>query len=271
MATNVTVLENARPSGASMRRFGNLLETNLLMFVREKAALFWVIIFPIALMLLFGAIWGTMKMDPTDPNSLTFISYLAPGLIVLSLMSNGLIGNAETMAAYRERGILRRIQATPMPLWQWLLAYIVVGAVVMVGQSILMIATSVVVFNARYEVWGLVGAIPFVVLGAVMFMAMGQMVAAMVTKAKTVAVVAQVINVPLMFLGGLWTPMNQLPDWLREISIYLPSSMMGDLVRAPMTSSLGLETNLPLMVSLVGVIAYLVVSVALAVRFFKWR
>lgn len=271
MATNIAALENSRPAGDSMRRFGNLLQASLLMFVREKAALFWVIIFPILLMLLFGAIWGNMRINASDPNSLTIISFLAPGLIVLSLMSNGLIGNAETMATYRERGILHRIQATPMPLWQWLLAHIVTGAIVMVGQSFLMIATSIVVFNARYDLWGLVGAISFVVLGAVMFMAMGQMVAAMVTKAKTVAVVAQVINVPLMFLGGLWTPMSQLPDWLSAVSVYLPSAMMADLVRAPLTSSLGLETNLPLMTSLVGVIAYLLVSVALAVRFFKWR
>lgn len=270
MATNVTTLVNSGTAGGSMKRFGNLLQANMLMFVREKAALFWVILFPIALMLLFGSIWGHMKLNPADPNSLTFISYLAPGLIVLSLMSNGLIGNAETMATYRERGILRRIQTTPMPLWQWLLAHIITGAVVMVGQAFLMIGTSVVVFNARYDTWGLVGAIPAVVLGAVMFMAMGQAVAAMVAKAKTVAVVAQVINVPLMFLGGLWTPIDQLPEWLQSFSKYLPSAMMADLVRAPMLANFSIATNLPVIVSLIGVVICFAVSVALAVRFFKW-
>jgi ABC-2 type transport system permease protein len=271
MATNVTTLVKTGSAGGSMRLFRNLLQANFLMFVREKASLFWVILFPIALMLLFGSIWGNMKLNPADPNStLTFISYLAPGLIVLSLMSNGLIGNAETMATYRERGILRRIHTTPMPLWQWLLAHIVVGAIVMVGQSFLMIITSMLVFNARYDTWGLLAAIPSVVLGAVMFMAMGQAVAAMVSKAKTVAVAAQVINVPLMFLGGLWTPIEMLPDWLQAISKYLPSAMMADLVRAPMLATFNIETNLPVMVSLIGVIIYFAVSVALAVRFFKW-
>jgi ABC-2 type transport system permease protein len=271
MATTAIALENTHANGSGLRRFGSVLGASLAMYVREKAALFWVIVFPIALMLLFGSIWGGFKLNPADPNSLTAISFMAPGLIVLSLMSNGLIGNAETMATYRERGILRRIQATPMPVWQWLLTHIVTGAIIMVGQAVLMIATSVLVFNARYDAWGLIAAIPAVVLGAVMFMAMGQMVAAVVTKAKTVAVVAQVINVPLMFLGGLWSPISQLPEWMQGFSKLLPSAMMGDLVRAPMTSTLGLETNLPLLVSFAGVIAYLVVSVALAVRFFKWR
>jgi ABC-2 type transport system permease protein len=270
MATNVTTLVKTGTAGGSMRLFRNLLQANFLMFVREKAALFWVILFPIALMLLFGSIWGNMKLNPADPNSLTFISYLAPGLIVLSLMSNGLIGNAETMATYRERGILRRIQTTPMPLWQWLLAHIVMSAAVMVGQAFLMIGTSMVVFNARYDTWGLIAAIPSVVLGAIMFMAMGQAVAAMVSKAKTVAVAAQVINVPLMFLGGLWTPIDQLPDWLQAFSKYLPSAMMADLVRAPMLATFNIQTNLPVMVSLVGVVIFFAVSVALAVRFFKW-
>ena len=271
MATNATTFVKTGTAGASMRLFKNLLQANFLMFVREKASLFWVMVFPIALMLLFGSMWGTMKLDPADPNSLTFISYLAPGLIVLSLMTNGLVGNAETMATYRERGILRGIQTTPMPLWQWLLAHIVIGAAIMVGQAFLMIATSMVVFNARYDMWGLIAAIPSVVLGAVMFMAMGQAVAAMVSKAKTVVVAAQVINVPLMFLGGLWTPMNQMPDELLAVSKYLPSAMMADLVRTPMLTTFNFEPNLPVVANLIGVVIYFAVSVALAVRFFKWR
>jgi ABC-2 type transport system permease protein len=271
MVTTTANTAAARVPGTSLRRFGLLLQANLLMYVRERVGLFWVVIFPIILMLLFGTIWGNQPLNPNDPNSPTFISYLAPGLIVLSLMSNGLVGNATNMATYRERGILRRVQSTPLPIWQLMLAYIVMQTVVMVGQAALMIGVSIVVFQARYEGWGLLAAVPVVVLGAVTFMALGQAVAAVVRKVNTVNIVAQVINVPLMFLGGLWLPMSQLPEGLQIVGQFLLSTMLADLLRAALINPLYQDPNLPLLAGLAGVLVYFAGAVLIAVRFFKWQ
>jgi ABC-2 type transport system permease protein len=273
MATTMaTTVESARPGGFALRRFGMMFKADALMYVREKSAVFWVMVFPILLMLLFGSIWGNQLLNEADPNSATFISYLTPGLIVLSLLSNGLIGNATTMSTYREKGILRRIQATPLPVWQLLLSSIIFQSLIMIMQAGVMLGVSVLVFNATYDFWGLAGAIPAVVFVAVTFMAMGTAVAALVSKTKTVEVVAQVINVPLMFLGGLWTPISFLPDWLGGIAKYLPTAMAADLVRAPMLSSLSINaTNLPIIVSILGLALYLVAAIVIAARFFKWR
>src|SRR5947209_6042448 len=99
------------PKSTDLQRFALLLKTNYRLFVRNRTAMFWNIVFPIGLMLLFGSIYGK------QPGAIT---YLATGMVVLSLMSNGIIGNANTLALWRERGILRRIQTTPLPVWQLL-------------------------------------------------------------------------------------------------------------------------------------------------------
>ncbi len=270
MATKTPTLAATRPANGGLRRFWILLQANFTMYLRNKSSLFWVIVFPIGLTLLFGLIWGSQKINSDDPNSVTLISYLVPNMIVLSLMSNGLIGNASALAVYRERGILRRIQTTPLPVWQLLLARILMQAVFMVLQAFILIATSILVFNARYDAMGVIEAIPAIILGAVLFMAMGMAVAALVRKAETVSVVAQVINFPLMFLGGLAIPLPALPKTLQAIGAYLPSAMMADVVRAPMLASLHVDTTLPLTVDIIGVVLYFLVSVFLAARFFKW-
>jgi ABC-2 type transport system permease protein len=221
-------------------------------------------------MLLFGAIWGTQVLDPTDPQSFTLIGYMVPSMIVLSLMSNGLVGNAGAMAVWREKGILRRIQATPLPVWQFLLARILMQATIMVGQAGLLIGTSVVAFGTHYDPWALVEVIPAVVVGAVLFMAMGQAVAAVVRKSETVGLVAQVLNFPLMFLGGLAIPLQALPEGLRAVGKYLPSSMMAALVRAPLLAGLLVVPCGPLTVAAVGVAVYFLVAVGVAARWFKW-
>jgi ABC-2 type transport system permease protein len=141
----------------------------------------------------------------------------------------------------------------------------------MVGQAGLLVATSVLAFNTHYDPLGFLAAIPAVVAGAVVFMAMGQAVAAIVRKSDTVQVVAQAINFPLMFLGGLAIPLQALPEGLRAIGKYLPSSMMADLVRAPLLTGLHVDPNLPLPWSAVGVALTFLISVGVAARFFKWN
>jgi ABC-type multidrug transport system permease subunit len=138
-----------------------------------------------------------------------------------------------------------------------------------------MLVTSVVVFNAHYDAVGLAEAAPSILLGSLLFMALGQAIAALVRKIDTVQVVAQAINFPLMFLGSLWIPASALPDWLQDIGKILPSTLVANLVRTPMLSGLNLfglnaEPNVPLALCFAGVIAYLVAAVVVSARFFKW-
>ncbi len=275
MATNVATVAQTRSAGASLRRFWLLVQANFVMYLRNRSAMFWVILFPIGLMLVLGAIYGNQKFNPSDPNSLTAISFITPGLIVLSLMSNGLIGNAATMAQFREKGILRRVQTTPLPVSHLILARVVMQAGMSIGQGALMLVTSVVAFNAHYDALGLLEAVPAILLGSVVFMALGQAIAALVRKVETVQVVAQAVNFPLMFLGSLWIPASALPEWLQNVGKFLPSTLVANLVRTPMLSGLNLaglniEPNVPLVICFAGVVAYLVAAIAVSARFFKW-
>ncbi len=271
MATTAVTMQRSGSTSGSLKRFLLLLNSNLLMFLRNRAATFWIIVFPIGLMLVLGAMYGNEKFDPTDPNSLTAISFITPGLIVLSLMSNGLVGNATSMAQLREKGILRRIQTTPLPVSHLILSRVLMQTIIMVGQAAIMTATSILVFTARYDVAGLIEAIPWIILGAILFMAIGQAVAALVRKVETVSVVSQVVNFPLMFLGTLWIPASSMPDWLQAVSKFLPSTMVADLVRTPMLAAIQYEPSIPLLFAFLGIIAYLVAAIALSTRYFKWN
>jgi ABC-2 type transport system permease protein len=267
MTTHVIEAAVPAPRNTDLQRFGLLLRTNFRLFLRNRMTMFWNIVFPIGLMLLFGAIYSK------QPGAIT---YLSTGMVVLSLMSNGIIGNAVGLATWRERGILRRIQTTPLPVWQLLLARIITQGVIMVGQAGLLVATSVLVFGADYEAGNLLRAVPVVILGALLFMAIGQVVAALVQKAETVQMAAQVVYFPLMFLGNIMISLNGLPDFLQTLARWLPSTMVGDLIRTTMLGLTQDGPNLPMLaqpmlVDLAGVAIYFVAALALATRFFKWR
>ncbi len=94
-----------------MRRFLILAKANMLMNVRNRTTLFWNFAFPIGLILLYGLLWPSV------------ISWLTAGIVVMNIMSSGLLGDSTQLSNLRERGILRRVQATPLPTWQLIAAY----------------------------------------------------------------------------------------------------------------------------------------------------
>jgi|GEM_PF-365919 len=265
MVSDTTAVIPARPAGLAGRRFGLLLQASAWMFIRNRASMFWVIAFPIALMLLFGAVYGSHK---------EFIPYLASGMIVVSLMANGIIGNAGRLAEWREQGILRRVQATPLPVWQLLLSRILVQGAIMVLQAFLLLGTSAAIFGAQYDGLSVLRTVPVVALGALLFMAFGQTIAALVPKVETVTIIGQVVYFPLMFLGNLMIPLSTMPDYLQTAGQFLPSALLVDLLRMALlgstTGSPGSPVLHPLPTDLLGLACYFAASLFLATRFFKW-
>ena len=55
----------------------------------------------------------------------------------MSIMNTGMIGLASAFVTYRERGILRRVRATPFPLSSFILARILSQLVVSVAQAVI--------------------------------------------------------------------------------------------------------------------------------------
>jgi ABC-2 type transport system permease protein len=66
-----------------------------------------------------------------------------------------------------------------------------------------------------------VGAVPFALLG----IALGYLV-----WPKAALPVANLLYLPLSFLGGLWTGPRDLPDFASEISVFVPTRAWGDVL-----------------------------------------
>src|SRR5262245_54740193 len=143
-----------------MRRFLILAKANFLMNLRNRTTLFWNFAFPIGLILLYGAIWGGQNFGPINA-----ISWLTAGVVVLNIMSSGLLGDSTRLTNLRERGILRRVQATPLPTWQLIAAYILTRLVMVLAQGAAIIAVAALVFKAQFSWEGLATALPLAVAG----------------------------------------------------------------------------------------------------------
>ena len=93
-----------------MRRFRVLSWSLLIMTLRDRSTLFWGIAFPVGLTVLYGTISGHEQ-----DGGAAAISWLATGVVALTIMASGLVGEAGHFTEMRERGTLQRVHATPLP------------------------------------------------------------------------------------------------------------------------------------------------------------
>lgn len=239
-----------------MRRFLILSKANMLINIRNTTTLFWNFAFPIALVLLYGVIWAEQ------------IAWLAVGILVLNLMSSGLLGDSSRLTNMRERGILRRVQATPLPAWQLIASYVLARLALVLAQCAAIVAAAALVYRAEFRWGGLLAAAPLALAGGLVFLLIGQLISAVAPTSGAAGAIGQAIYFPLMFVSDLLVPIGMLPGWLSGVTRWTPATMLVDLVRPAL---LPVPAAQPAAVNLAGLAAYGVLALVLAARWFRWE
>jgi ABC-2 type transport system permease protein len=204
--------------------------------------------------------------QPVQTNELTFISYLVPSILGMSLMQVGIFA-AVPLVADRQKLILKRLQATPLRRWQ------LVGSNVLMRLLIAVVQTAIIVGvgSAAYHVqiagsWLLIGAL--VLLGSVTFIALGYVIASFAPTEEAANGMTSVIQFPLMFLSGTFFPIDAMPDALKTVARALPLTYLGDALRQVMVDGTPFS---PLWVCFAVLAGWLVVCFGIAARFFRWQ
>jgi len=126
-----------------MRGLSKLILVQFKLFLREPAAFFFSLIFPSALLLLFGAIWGNTPDPDFNPN-FGYIDTEVPAMTGIIIATVGLLGIPIATATSREFGVLRRYRATPMSPATYFVADVVVNlGVAIIGMILLIVLAKV--------------------------------------------------------------------------------------------------------------------------------
>jgi ABC-2 type transport system permease protein len=98
---------------------------------------------------------------------------------------------------------------------------------------------------------------------------MGYLVAAFTRTEAAGTAIVQVIQFPMMFLSGIFWPIEMAPDWLRPVIYFMPLTYLGDALRQVMVE--GSSALFPLSVDAAVLTGWLVVCLAIAFRYFRWE
>ena len=234
------------------------------LFLRRKDELFWTLAFPVLFILLFGAIYGNSKWEGMSIRS---IDYLLPGIIVMGAMVTGIMRTATGFVQEREQGIYRRLALTPLTRTTLIGSQLLQHYLVIIVQTLLLVAIGGLAFKTH-----LTGntALFWLTLsvGALCFMSIGFALTGLIKTLRSATPIIQITYFALMFLGGIFFPNSLLPKWLGNAAGILPSTQMGDALRAVVYNGAGIG-DIWQKLAIMG--AWIAVCMVISIRFFRWE
>lgn len=234
------------------------------LFLREPMGAFFTLIFPLMMLFLFGSIYGN---EPTPLfGGRGTIDISVPAYTAMIIATSGLMSVTITMAAYREKGILRRLRATPVsPLVVLTAQLLVVFAMTSLGMGLL-VAAGKLVYHMRFE-GNALSVLAGFTLSSLSFFALGFILAGLMPTARTAQVVGMVLLYPMLFLSGAGFPRELLPEAIKKVSTFLPLTYVVDLLRGLWIG----ETWGQHLTSVLVLSGILLGGVLLAARVFRWE
>lgn len=207
----------------------------------------------------------TLKREEVAGRNLRYVDFLTPGILGMTIMQLGISSVAFAFVVDRQRGVIRRIMATPISRRNFLAAHVLERLILAVLQVLILLAVAIVMFNVQI-VGSLAVLLAVTVLGALLFLSLGFAVTGLVATENAAAPVTQLVTLPQMFLSGVFFSRDAAPAFLRPVADYLPLTFLNDALRSVSTSGAGLGDIGP---QLLGLVAWIVVSFVLAFRFFR--
>jgi ABC-2 type transport system permease protein len=202
-----------------------------------------------------------------EDKSLKAIQYIAPGLLGWAIASGAAFGAAITLVTWRQNKLLRRLRLAPVSTASVVTARLGVSlAIAMVQLAVFLAIATRPYFGLKLTAsWWM--AIPVVAAGTLAFMSIGLLTGAVAKTQQAAAAIANLIILPMAFLGGAFIPLDFAPAWIRGVSYAMPLRYLVTGMQDVMARGEGPASALPAIGVLVGLTAALTL---IAVRVFRW-
>ncbi len=188
------------------------------------------------------------------------------GLLGLGIMTNSIISIAVRVSTYRNQSVLKRLLATPLPVWKFFAAEIIAHLLLAMVQALIILAVGVFVFGGNIH--GSLGWVLLIVLlGTVVFLNIGFILSAWARSPAAASGMGNAVALPMIFFAGTFFSTAALPWLLPYAALALPLTPMLDAMREVAINSTPFWDTWP---QLVAMGAWAVVTALLAVRVFRF-
>ena len=233
--------------------------------LRFFPTVFFSLVFPVMLLLIFGTVYGNSPSNFFSGN-LGTVDATVPSYMALVMAVTGLMSFPLTMAEYRDRGVLRRLQMTPATPTKLLLAQFVVNvALTIIGVVLLVLVGLALLDLTLTSNWA--AFLPVFLLSIIAIFSIGLLVASWAPNERTATLVANLVYFPMIFLSGATIPSEMLPGPVQTAAKALPITWAVELLFSAWN-----DTSYPNWYWAIAVLLGTTVSCGLlSARSFRWN
>jgi ABC-2 type transport system permease protein len=196
-----------------------------------------------------------------------YIDFVIPGLLGMNLMGSAMWGLGFSIVEGRQKKLLKRMVASPMPRWQYLMAYLLSRLCMLVVEVVVFLSFARLVFGVPFRgpLWQLA---LLCVLTSLVFSALGLLVASRARTMEAVSGLMNLVMLPMWILSGVFFSASRFPGFMQPLVRALPLTAAIDAIRGNMLQGV----HLAQLMAQVGIlVAWFVAPFAVSLRIFRWR
>jgi ABC-2 type transport system permease protein len=209
----------------------------------------------------------TVNVQTLQTENLSQLDYTISGLIGFSILSLGIFSMSEGFAGDKKTGALRRMKVAPIRPWQLILATAINRVFVGILAVSLMFIMAVTVFD--FEMRGdYISLFLFTIISTICLFGFGMAIGGWAKDSNQAAPLSNLISFPMMFLSGVFFPVFLMPEFLQNITQFIPLTPVVDGLRFIMTEG---QTILDLGPQLAVIGAWTAIIYIVAFKVFRWE
>lgn len=246
-----------------MRMLMKLTWVELKLFVREPITMVFTFALPLIFLFVLGGVFKN-NPDPEVYRGVGAMNYYTPAYIGLVIGSIAVVGLPVHLTGYRERGVLRRLRASPIPLWTIFGSQVLVSFVVAVVGAIMVIAAAVLAYHVSLPHTPALIAGGFVA-SVISFVAVGILLGSVLPTTRAAQGVGLILIIVMMMLAGAGPPREVMTSIMRGVGDVTPLRYVVVTLQDPW---LGYGWNWLSFSVVMGIMA---VASLLSLRLFRWE
>ena len=238
-------------------------------FLRSRQSQFFTLALPVLFLVIFASVFGGRghTIQVTGGQIGTSVYYV-PGITAFGVVAACFGNLVASVTAQRERGVLKRRRATPVPAAAVIAGRVATAVTIAVVMAAVLLGIGWAAYGARIPGRDGLALAVTVVTGAASFCCLGYATTSLIREEDAALPSTMALTLPLYFISGVFVPVPAMPRWLADAGEVFPVRHLANALLAaynPHSTGLGFAG-----LDLLTVAAWGVAGLLIALRGFSW-
>jgi ABC-2 type transport system permease protein len=199
------------------------------------------------------------------PGEPSYFDFVAPGIMAMAVMMSLMTGLPHAISHEKEAGTLDGMLAAPINRLSIILGKTIAQTTRGITQGLILLGLAVLLFGVTIQ-GNILLVLLLLLLAVFSFVGLGILITSFAKDEQTATMVMMTLMFPMMFLSGVFFPIQQMPWYMQDIAHCLPLTYATTALRKVMILGAGIPAITTELTILIG---FGIVMLAIAVPLFK--